>query len=135
MKIDLFINKNWIKLWNRPNSLQQAQHYSLSATDNLKRILGAEIRNQLYFIKRNNADIYFIKEEYDKFKKHIRNICLNNSIFLKESNRYCLKKMKKVEKYFDSLNKLNFKKLRLDKSLNDNNEELVYKYEKLLNEF
>ena len=31
--------------------------------------------------------------------------------------------------------KLNFKKLRLDKSLNDNNEELVYKYEKLLNEF
>ena len=103
MDLRTVMSKEWIKRWNRPNSLQQAQYYSWSTTKILQELLGTQIPSQLYFFKDNNTDIYFIKEEWEAFLEHCKNVCLNNKDFLNNITRKGLDILSDLEKYTKSV--------------------------------
>jgi len=103
MDLRTVMSKEWIKRWNRPNSLQQAQYYSWSTTKILQELLGTQIPSQLYFFKDNNTDIYFIKEEWEAFLEHCKNVCLNNKDFLNNITSKGLDILSNLEKYTKSV--------------------------------
>ncbi len=98
MRINL---QKWYKHFNRPLTLHQSQIYSWSCTNPLKKILGKGIYNQIYVVKNDNADGYFLRKEQEEFGKYILNNRLENDKFLKTSNGIILEKLLLIEKYFN----------------------------------
>lgn len=121
MKINL---PDWYKDFNRPLTLHQAQIYSWSCSDPLKKIFGQGIYNQMYILRNDNSDGYFLKKEKDEFDTHIFNNYFNNNNFLKNSNKTILKKALIIESYFN-----NFKNITISTL---NNQELLKLFKKTI---
>ncbi|MFA6514359.1 MAG: PEP-utilizing enzyme [Patescibacteria group bacterium] len=113
MKIDL---KNWYKFFNRPLTLHQAQTYSISCQKPLKKIIGRGINSQLYLIKKDSADGYFLNKEWEKFNNYFFNNRFLNSKFLQDINNKVIRRALFIEKYFRRISKINLNKVS-DKEL------------------
>jgi len=113
MKIDL---KNWYKFFNRPLTLHQAQTYSISCQKPLKKIIGRGINHQLYFIKKDSADGYFLNKEWEEFNNYFFDNRFLNSKFLKDINNKVIVRALLIEKYFRGISKVNLKQIS-DKKL------------------
>lgn len=107
-KIDL---SQYYRFFNRPVTLNQAQYYSWSCSSDLERILGKGLWHQLYIFKGDNADGYFLKQEWDKFNDYVYNVCLQDKKFLQESNDQVEKEAKEIESFFADFKKIDFSKL------------------------
>lgn len=106
MKIDL---KNWYKFFNRPLTLHQAQTYSISCQKPLKGLIGRGINSQLYFIKKDSADGYFLNTEWKEFNNYFFDNRFLNSKFLKDVNNRVIKRALLLEKYYRGISRLNLK--------------------------
>lgn len=103
MKIDL---KNYIKFFNRPLTLHQAQTYALSCQKPLKKILGMGIDNQLYFIRKDSADGYWLARELQKFNDYFFYNRFLDYNFLNTINNKVLKRASFISRYFTGISKL-----------------------------
>jgi len=105
---------NWneyLRHFNRPLTINQAQCYSWSCSADLEKILGKGLWHQAYVFNGDNADGYFLKKEWDDFNDYIYNTCFQDKDFLKNSNKKIEEEAIEIEKFFMSFADIDFSKL------------------------
>ncbi len=102
----------WIKLYNRPNSMQRAQSYAQAMGNPFMKYFGTGIFNWMNVFQKGACDYYVDEDEIKSFEKYALKKLSEDISFYKFIAENYINQFLEHEKYLRKLDKNKLKQLK-----------------------